>query len=149
MKEQEILAKAGFIVKKHGLNMKLIGAKYEDNNTKLIISFSADNRVDFRDLVRELASEFKARIELKQIGARDEAREIGAICQCGMECCCKRFLKEFDNINIKMAKNQNMSLNPNRINGLCGRLLCCLGFEDSNYCNGCLKDDCKNKECKS
>jgi len=136
MNEQELLKKADFIVKKHGLVMKLLTAVFLDNNTKLLITFSADNRVDFRELVRDLAAEFRVRIELKQIGARDEAKEIGAISHCGQICCCKRLGVASDVASIKMAKNQNISLNPTRINGMCGKIMCCLAYEDDQYVNG-------------
>lgn len=122
----------GFI-KKHSLEMKISGVDVNLDKSKIFISFTAENRVDFRELVKELAFFFKARIELKQIGSRDESRIMGGIGPCGQQCCCKRFLTDFGHVSIKMAKNQNLSLNPNKISGICGRLLCCLGYENQYY----------------
>jgi cell fate regulator YaaT (PSP1 superfamily) len=120
-------------IEKYKLNMKPLSAAYSFDGSKVVIQFFAENRVDFRELVKDLAYSLRTRIELRQIGARDEARIIGAMGQCGMQCCCGRFLKDFDNITIKMAKNQNISLNPQKINGMCGRLLCCLSYENDYY----------------
>lgn len=120
-------------VKKFSLKMKISGVQVNLDKSKVVISFTAENRVDFRELVRELASLFKTRIELKQIGSRDETRIMGGIGLCGQQCCCKRFLTDFGHVSIKMAKNQNLSLNPNKISGICGRLLCCLGYENEHY----------------
>jgi len=117
----------------HGLPMKLIDMEYTFDNNKVIFYFTADGRVDFRELVRDLASYFKVRIELRQIGVRDHTKKIGGLAPCGRECCCKSFLGEFTPISITMAKNQGLSLNPHKISGLCGRLLCCLRYEDSMY----------------
>lgn len=113
--------------------MKLIDAMYTFDKKQLIFNFTADDRVDFRDLVKYLASKYKAHIELHQVGVRDKAREIGGIGPCGLPFCCKTFKNSMDGISINMAKNQNISLNPNKINGCCGRLLCCLSYEDDNY----------------
>lgn len=129
----ETLKKCEDIVSKSGLDMKLVDVEYTFDETKLIVHFTADNRVDFRELVRSLASAFKLRIELKQIGSRDECRMIGGLGSCGMVCCCKRHLNDFPHVSIKMAKNQNLSLNPAKISGLCGRLMCCLEYENEHY----------------
>mgnify|MGYP004460354027 CR=1 FL=1 len=113
--------------------MKLIDAMYTFDKKQLIFNFTADDRVDFRDLVKYLASKYKTHIELHQVGVRDKAREIGGIGPCGLPFCCKTFKNSMDGISINMAKNQNISLNPSKINGCCGRLLCCLSYEDDNY----------------
>jgi len=120
-------------IEKYKLNMKLLSAAYSFDGNKVIIQFFAENRVDFRELVKDLAYTLRTRIELRQVGARDEAKIIGAMGHCGMQCCCGRFLNDFDNVSIKMAKTQNISLNPQKINGVCGRLLCCLGYENDYY----------------
>ena len=113
--------------------MKLIDAMYTFDKKQLIFNFTADDRVDFRDLVKYLASKYKTHIELHQVGVRDKAREIGGIGPCGLPFCCKTFKNSMDGISINMAKNQNISLNPSKINGCCGRLLCCLSYEDDSY----------------
>jgi cell fate regulator YaaT (PSP1 superfamily) len=115
------------------LPMKLIDVEYSFDRSKIIFYFTADGRVDFRDLVRDLAMKFKARIELRQIGVRDEARMLGGIGCCGRQLCCATFLKDFDAVNIRMAKEQRLPLNPTKISGLCGRLLCCLRYEVETY----------------
>ena len=120
-------------IAKHNLDMKLIKAEYTFDNNKVLFYFTADGRIDFRDLVKELASIFKTRIELRQIGPRDKAKEVGGLGPCGRPLCCSSYLYTFDNITINMAKNQNIALNPNKINGACGRLLCCLSYEDDTY----------------
>ena len=120
-------------IPKYKLDMKILSANYTLDGNKIIINFFSENRVDFRELVKDLAYSLRARIELRQVGSRDEAKFIGALGICGMECCCKRFLNNYDNVSIKMAKNQNLALNPQKINGACGRLLCCLGFENEHY----------------
>lgn len=117
----------------HGLPMKLVDVEYTFDNNKIIFYFTADGRVDFRELVKDLASVFRTRIELRQIGVRDEAKMIGGLGPCGLELCCKTFLREFEPISIKMAKNQELSLNPAKISGICGRLMCCLRFESDDY----------------
>lgn len=117
----------------HGLPMKLVDVEYTFDNNKIIFYFTADGRVDFRELVKDLASVFRTRIELRQIGVRDEAKMIGGLGPCGLELCCKTFLREFEPISIKMAKNQDLSLNPAKISGICGRLMCCLRFESDDY----------------
>jgi len=115
------------------LNMKLIDAELSFDCSKIIFYFSAEERVDFRDLVKDLAKIFKARIELKQVGVRDEAKMFGGFGQCGRELCCARFLKDFEPVTIKMAKDQNLPLNPTKISGVCGRLMCCLSYEHKCY----------------
>ena len=117
------------------LNMKiyLIDSMYTLDRDKLLFRFLSDTRVDFRELAKELANKYKTRIELRQIGARDKAKEIGGYGPCGRKLCCSSFLNNMDSVSVNMAKNQNVSLNPNKINGLCGRLLCCLTYEDDNY----------------
>lgn len=119
--------------KEHKLNMKLIGCEYTFDRGKLLFYFTADGRIDFRELVRDLASIFRTRIELRQIGVRDEAKKIGGLGPCGRPCCCKAFLSEFSPVSIKMAKDQELSLNPTKISGLCGRLMCCLKYEQDGY----------------
>jgi cell fate regulator YaaT (PSP1 superfamily) len=113
--------------------MKLLNCEYTLDRSKLIIYFTAEGRVDFRDLVKDLANEFHVRIELRQVGARDGAKVIGGIGPCGRQTCCTTFLREFEPVSIKMAKNQNLSLNPSNISGICGKLLCCIRYEDENY----------------
>lgn len=117
----------------HGLDMKVIDVEYTFDNNKVIFYFTADGRVDFRDLVKDLASIFRTRIELRQIGVRDEAKMIGGMGPCGKMCCCAQFLGEFEPVSIKMAKEQSLSLNPTKISGLCGRLMCCLKYEQDTY----------------
>ncbi len=113
--------------------MKLVDAEYSFDRTKVILYFTADGRVDFRDLVKDLAHIFRVRIELKQIGVRDETKFFGGIGQCGRSLCCATFLKDFAAISIKMAKEQGLPLNPTKISGVCGRLMCCLGYESQSY----------------
>ncbi len=120
-------------IAEHGLDMKLVDVEYTFDNNKVIFYFTADGRVDFRELVKDLAAIFKTRIELRQIGVRDEAKMIGGIGPCGKTVCCAQFLGEFEPVSIKMAKEQNLSLNPTKISGLCGRLMCCLKFEYQAY----------------
>lgn len=120
-------------VKKHGLVMQLTDVEYTFDNAKLIFYFTADGRVDFRELVKDLASVFHTRIELRQIGVRDEAKMIGGIGVCGRPICCKTFLNDFVQVSIKMAKEQNLSLSSSKISGTCGRLMCCLRFENDVY----------------
>ncbi|MFO7968974.1 MAG: stage 0 sporulation family protein [Candidatus Izemoplasmatales bacterium] len=123
------------LVKKHELDMKLLNSEYTLDKSKLIIYFTAEGRVDFRELVKDLANEFHVRIELRQVGARDGAKVIGGIGPCGRQTCCTSFLREFEPVTIKMAKTQNLSLNPANISGLCGKLLCCIRYENENYKN--------------
>lgn len=120
-------------ISKHGLDMKLIDVEYTFDNNKVIFYFTADGRVDFRELVKDLASIFKTRIELRQIGVRDEAKMIGGLGPCGRTMCCSTYLGDFVPVSIKMAKEQNLSLNPTKISGICGRLMCCLNFEQETY----------------
>ena len=117
----------------HKLQMKLVDAEYTLDRSKLVFYFTADNRVDFRELVKDLASVFRARIELRQIGVRDEAKMIGGLGICGRPFCCAQFMDEFLPVSIKMAKTQNLSLNPTKISGTCGRLMCCLKYEQNSY----------------
>lgn len=120
-------------IKEHNLDMKLIDVEYTFDNNKVIFYFTADGRVDFRELVKDLATIFKTRIELRQIGVRDEAKMIGGLGPCGRPMCCSTFLGDFASVSIKMAKEQNLSLNPTKISGICGRLMCCLNYEQSTY----------------
>lgn len=120
-------------IEEHKLNMSLINAEFTFDNSKLLFYFTADGRIDFRDLVRDLAFIFKTRIELRQIGVRDEAKSIGGLGCCGRETCCSGFLSEFTPVSIKMAKDQGLSLNPTKISGICGRLMCCLKYEQDGY----------------
>ncbi len=120
-------------VEEHGLEMKLIDVEYTFDNNKVIFYFTADGRVDFRELVKDLASIFRTRIELRQIGVRDEAKMIGGLGPCGKTMCCSTFLGDFEPVSIKMAKEQNLSLNPTKISGICGRLMCCLKYEHETY----------------
>ena len=120
-------------VEEHKLDMKLVHAEYSFDRTKIIFYFTAEGRVDFRNLVKDLAKIFKARIELRQIGVRDEAKFFGGFGPCGRELCCAKFLKDFEPVTIKMAKEEGLPLNPPKISGLCGRLMCCLNFEYETY----------------
>jgi cell fate regulator YaaT (PSP1 superfamily) len=120
-------------IREHNLPMKLVDVEYAFDRTKIIFYFTSDGRVDFRDLVKDMARHFRARIELRQIGVRDEARIVGGLGCCGRPLCCALFMKDFEPINIRMAKDQRLSLNPNKISGICGRLLCCLRFEHDCY----------------
>ena len=120
-------------VLKYGLDMKVTGAEFPFDNSKIIIYFTAPNRIDFRDLVKSLATTLHHRIDLHQIGSRDEAKLLGGIAPCGRVCCCNSFLPDFKTVTIKMAKNQGLSLNPSKISGLCGRLMCCLEYENEPY----------------
>ncbi|BBJ28493.1 PSP1 domain-containing protein [Athalassotoga saccharophila] len=131
-------AKAAFEIGKekvveHALPMKMLYARYTLDKTKLIYFFSADGRIDFRALVKDLAATFKTRIELRQIGVRDVAKIVGGIGMCGMQTCCSRFERDFKSITLKYAKTQQLLINPSKISGVCGRLLCCLAYENDNY----------------
>ena len=132
-KKEEALRKCQEKIDKHQLEMKLIDVEYTFDNSKVIFYFTADGRVDFRELVKDLASVFHTRIELRQIGVRDEAKMIGGIGHCGKPLCCHSWMSEFEPVSIKMAKTQNMSLNPTKISGICGRLMCCLKYENDIY----------------
>ena len=120
-------------IRKHNLDMKLIDAEYTFDNNKVLFYFTADGRIDFRELVKDLAAVFKTRIELRQIGVRDETKIVGGIGICGRALCCHTYLSEFIPVSIKMAKEQNLSLNPTKISGVCGRLMCCLKNEEETY----------------
>ena len=120
-------------IKEHNLEMKLIDVEYKFDNSKILFFFSANGRIDFRDLVKDLAAIYKTRIELRQIGVRDEVKRIGGNGVCGRELCCCSFLSNFETVSIKMAKEQNISLNPSKISGNCGRLMCCLKYEQEVY----------------
>ena len=120
-------------VNKLNLNMKVGFISVSLDKSKINVNYTADDRVDFRELIKILGNKYKARIEMRQIGNRDETKQIGAIGVCGRVTCCKAFLNDFDKVSIKMAKNQNISLNPTKINGMCGRLLCCFKYEDEFY----------------
>ena len=120
-------------IEAHGLKMKLVDAEYTLDRNKLVFYFTADNRVDFRELVKDLAAQFHTRIELRQIGVRDESKMLGGLGLCGQPFCCSRFLKNFQPVSIKMAKEQGLSLNPAKISGACGRLMCCLAYEQKSY----------------
>lgn len=130
----------------HKLEMKLIDVEFTFDRSKIIFYFTADGRVDFRELVKDLASVFRTRIELRQIGVRDEAKMIGGLGPCGRSLCCATFLGDFEPVSIKMAKEQNLSLNPAKISGICGRLMCCLKYESDCYKqnNGCCRG-CRNQ----
>ena len=132
-KEREALKKAERLAKKHNLDMNLIEAEYTFDNSKLLFYFTADGRIDFRDLVKDLAAIYKTRIELRQLGVRDQVRKIGGNGVCGRELCCCTFLDNFDSVSIKMAKEQNIALTPSKISGNCGRLMCCLRYEQNVY----------------
>ncbi|MDD3712472.1 MAG: stage 0 sporulation family protein [Candidatus Izemoplasmatales bacterium] len=132
-KESQVMKKTADLVNMNRLDMKLLNCEYTLDRSKLIIYFTAEGRVDFRELVKDLANEFHVRIELRQVGARDGAKVIGGIGPCGRQTCCTTFLREFEPVSIKMAKNQNLSLNPSNISGICGKLLCCIRYEDDNY----------------
>ena len=132
-REKEAFAICKEKIIKHGLEMKLVNAGYTFDNNKLLFYFTADGRIDFRELVKDLASVFRTRIELRQIGVRDETKIMGGIGICGRELCCNTFLPEFAPVSIRMAKEQNLSLNPTKISGVCGRLMCCLKNEQETY----------------
>lgn len=132
-KEKEAYQIALDKIKEHKLPMKLVDVEYKFDNNKILFYFTADGRIDFRELVKDLAAIFRTRIELRQIGVRDEVRRIGGNGVCGRELCCCKFLNDFDAVSIKMAKEQNMSLNPSKISGVCGRLMCCLKYEQEVY----------------
>ena len=132
-KREESMKIAAEKIAARGLEMKLIDCEYAFDGSKIIFYFSAEGRVDFRELVRDLASAFHARIELRQVGIRDETKILGGIAPCGRACCCSSYLPDFKKVSIKMAKTQGLSLNPTKISGLCGRLMCCLEYENNHY----------------
>lgn len=120
-------------IKEHGLTMKLISCEFAFDGSKVVFYYSAPSRVDFRELVKDLSATFKMRIELRQVGIRDEIKIVGGLGNCGRECCCTAYMPELKKVSIKMAKSQNLSLNPSKISGLCGRLMCCLSYENDYY----------------
>ncbi len=132
-KEKDALAVCQKKVDEHKLQMKLVGCEYTFDNSKILFYFTSDKRVDFRVLVKDLAGVFRTRIELRQIGVRDEAKMMGGLGICGRQVCCAAFLGDFQPVSIKMAKEQSLSLNPNKISGVCGRLMCCLKYEEDHY----------------
>ena len=133
VKEKEAFRICKEKIRKHGLEMKLIDVEYTFDNNKILFYFTADGRIDFRELVKDLASVFKTRIELRQVGVRDETKIVGGVGICGRALCCHSYLSEFIPVSIKMAKEQNLSLNPSKISGVCGRLMCCLKNEEETY----------------
>lgn len=126
-------------IKTHDLNMKLVDVEYTFDVNKIIFYFTAEGRIDFRELVKDLAAVFRTRIELRQIGVRDEAKMMGGVGCCGRSLCCSTFLGDFEPVSIRMAKDQNLSLNPAKISGICGRLMCCLKYENDSYGSCCKK----------
>ncbi len=135
----DIKALTNDLILKYKLDMKLVDVNFTLDGTKVIINYVCEDRVDFRELVKELASHLRARIELRQIGIRDQAKILGGIGFCGKECCCKKYLNDFDKVSIKMAKTQGLSLNPTKISGICGRLMCCLAYENDTYADIAVK----------
>ncbi len=133
LKEKNALEVCRKKIEKHGLEMNLVDAEYTFDGSKVLFYFTAEGRIDFRELVKDLATVFKTRIELRQIGVRDESKMIGSIGVCGRNICCNQFLGDFIPVSIKMAKEQGLSLNPSKISGICGRLMCCLKYEQSAY----------------
>ena len=133
LKEEEAKKTCLSKIIEHQLPMKLVDVEYTFDSSKIVFYFTADGRVDFRELVKDLAAIFRARIELRQIGVRDEAKILGGIGACGRELCCVSFLGDFEPVSIRMAKDQNLSLNPTKISGICGRLMCCLKYENEGY----------------
>ncbi|MHB8125051.1 MAG: PSP1 domain-containing protein [Desulfitobacteriaceae bacterium] len=142
LKEKEAFQVCLKKIMEHRLPMKLVDVEYTFDSNKIVFSFTADGRVDFRELVKDLAAVFRTRIELRQIGVRDEAKMIGGVGSCGRILCCASFLGEFEPVSIRMAKDQKLSLNPTKISGICGRLMCCLKYENDGYCCG---SDCGNE----
>lgn len=133
VKEKEAFKICEGMIENHGLEMKLVCVDYSFDASRIIFFFTADGRVDFRELVKDLAAHFHTRIELRQIGVRDEAKMLGGIGMCGQPYCCKQFLNDFETVSIKMAKEQGLSLNPTKVSGSCGRLMCCLKYEQDAY----------------
>ena len=144
-KEKEALSACRDKIKEHKLDMKLIDVEYAFDGSKILFYFTADGRVDFRDLVKDLASVFRTRIELRQIGVRDESKTMGSIGMCGRNLCCSQFLNEFMPVSVRMAKDQGLALNPAKISGVCGRLMCCLKYEQDTY-EALMKEFPKNGE---
>ncbi|MCI5497363.1 MAG: stage 0 sporulation protein [Firmicutes bacterium] len=137
------------LIAKYKLDMKLVDVQFTLDGGKVIINYVCEDRVDFRELVKDLASTLKLRIELRQIGIRDQAKKIGGIGFCGKECCCKKYLNDFDKVSIKMAKTQGLSLNPSKISGICGRLMCCLSYENEFYSEVAVKMPKLNSKVKT
>ena len=131
--EPKVIKITNELINKYNLEMKIVDVSFTLEGAKVIISYVCEDRVDFRELVKDLASQLKLRIELRQIGIRDQAKIVGGIGFCGKECCCKKYLNDFDKVSIKMAKTQGLSLNPTKISGICGRLMCCLSYENDFY----------------
>ena len=148
-KEKQAIQKTKELVEGLKLDMNIVNAEYSFDGSKLLIDFVSEDRVDFRDLVKSLASALHTRIELHQIGIRDEARMVGGIGSCGRVCCCASHLKDFEKVSIKMAKVQNLSLNPTKISGACGRLMCCLAYENEYYSEVYAKMPKMNSEVKT
>ena len=138
-KEKEAFTICEQKIKTHDLNMKLVDVEYTFDVNKIIFYFTAEGRIDFRELVKDLAAVFRTRIELRQIGVRDEAKMMGGVGCCGRSLCCSTFLGDFEPVSIRMAKDQNLSLNPAKISGICGRLMCCLKYENDAYASCCKK----------
>lgn len=138
-KKGEAMATVREKIEKHKLDMKLIDCEFTFDGAKAVFYYSAPQRVDFRELVKELSSVFRMRIELRQVGIRDEIKLIGGLAPCGRECCCSSCMPDLKKVSIKMAKNQGLSLNPGKISGLCGRLMCCLSYENDYYADACKK----------
>ena len=136
-KRADAIAAAKQKVEARGLEMKIVGCEFAFEGNKVTFYFTADGRVDFRELIKDLSSLFRMRIELRQIGIRDEIKLMGGIAPCGRECCCASCMPDFNKVSIKMAKNQGLSLNPGKISGLCGRLMCCLAYENDYYAEAC------------
>lgn len=133
VKKDEAYRTCRRLIEKHGLPMKLVGVDYVFDGSSIVFYFTAENRVDFRELVKDLASNLKTRIELRQVGVRDEAKMVGGLGPCGRDLCCSLFLADFNPVSIKMAKEQDLPLNPSKISGICGRLMCCLKYEVDTY----------------
>lgn len=148
-RKEEVLNTTKSLIEKHGLDMKLVGCEFPLDGQKIVITYVCEDRVDFRELVKDLAGKLKSRIELKQIGIRDQAKIIGGIGACGEVCCCARYLNNFDKVSIKMAKTQNLSLNPTKISGVCGRLMCCLSYENEVYVDALKKMPKVNSKVKT
>ncbi len=148
-RKEEVLNTTKSLIEKHGLDMKLVGCEFPLDGQKIVITYVCEDRVDFRELVKDLAGKLKSRIELKQIGIRDQAKIIGGIGACGEVCCCARYLNNFDKVSIKMAKTQNLSLNPTKISGVCGRLMCCLSYENEVYADALKKMPKVNSKVKT
>ena len=130
---KKVIKKCKELIKKYKLNMYVLNAVYNFDRSQLVVTYLSDSRVDFRQLAKDLASLYRTRVELKQIGVRDKAKEVGGCGYCGRELCCSKFLNDLDSVSINMAKNQSIALNPTKINGMCGRLLCCLKYENDTY----------------